>query len=59
MDNMNHKDVFIRSAKTAVQAFLAAWAVSGNKLTKDALLAAVAAAVAAVWNYGKQLSKGA
>ncbi len=55
--NLDHKDVWIRAAKTAVVAFLATWAVSGNALTKDALVTALAAAGTAVWNYSLQLKK--
>lgn len=43
-------DVVIRSAKTFVQAFLAAWLLTGNSLEKNALLGAGAAGIAAVWN---------
>lgn len=43
-------DIVVRAAKTFVQAFLATWAVTGNQVTRNALVAAVAAAVSAVWN---------
>lgn len=45
------KDIAIRAAKTFVQAFLAAWALSGNQLTKTALIAAAAAGISAAWNF--------
>lgn len=44
------KDVIIRSVKTFIQAFLAAWLLTGNSLEKNALLGAGAAGIAAVWN---------
>ena len=44
------KDVAIRSVKTFVQAFVAAWLLTGNSLEKNALLGAGAAGIAAVWN---------
>lgn len=55
MKNLDHLDVLVRALKTLVQAFLAAWALTGNALTKDALVGAVAAAISAVVNYGLQL----
>jgi len=44
------KDVIIRSVKTFIQAFVAAWLLTGNSLEKNALLGAGAAGIAAVWN---------
>lgn len=44
------KDIVVRSAKTFIQAFVAAWLLTGNSLEKNALLGAGAAGVAAVWN---------
>jgi len=44
------KDVVIRAVKTFVQAFLAAWLLTGNSTDKNALLAAGAAGISAVWN---------
>lgn len=44
------KNVVERAVKTFVQAFLAAWLITGNALNKTALVAAVAAGVSAVWN---------
>lgn len=44
-------DVIVRAAKTFVQAFLAAWALTGNELSEVALLAGVAAGISAVWNF--------
>lgn len=63
---LNHKDVWIRALKTAIQAFVGVFAVSASDLLntfqkggmgagKAALVslvsAAIAAAVSAVWNY--------
>jgi hypothetical protein len=45
------KDIVVRALKTAVQTFLASWALSGNQLNKTALVAAAAAAVSAFWNF--------
>jgi len=56
VSTLNHKDVWVRAAKTAVVAFLASWALSGNALTKDALVTAAAAAGTALWNYTLQVS---
>lgn len=52
---MTSKEVLIRAAKTFVQAFLAALAVSAVSVinlatAKAALLAAVAAGISAAWN---------
>lgn len=44
------KVILINIVITAVQGFLAAWAVTGNKTDKASLGAAVAAAASAVWN---------
>ncbi len=49
-------DIAIRAAKTAVQAFLATLAVSATTVSdwngaKAALIAAVAAAISAAWNF--------
>lgn len=44
------KVVLINVCITAVQGFLAAWAVTGNKTDKASLGAAVAAAASAAWN---------
>lgn len=57
MNNLDHTDVWVRALKTAVVTFLAAWAISGNAMTKDALLAALAMAGTAVWNYLLQVAK--
>lgn len=43
-------DVVIRALKTFVQAFLASWALTGNQLDKNVLVAAAAAGISAVWN---------
>ena len=55
LKDLQHLDVWLRAAKTFVQAFLAAWAVTGNAVNKDVLLAALAAGLSAVWNYSKQV----
>lgn len=46
-----NKDILVRACKTFVQAFLAAWLVTGNELSKTALVGAAAAGVSAVWNF--------
>lgn len=46
----NMKDVAIRAAKTFVQAFLAAWLLTGNDTSKNALIGAAAAGLSAVMN---------
>lgn len=50
---MDYRDLFERAAKTFVQAFLAAWALSGNQVSKTALVAAAAAGISAGWNFIK------
>lgn len=44
------KVIVINVLVTAVQGFLASWAVTGNKTDKASLGAAVAAAGSAAWN---------
>ena len=44
------KVIVINVVVTAVQGFLAAWAVTGNKTDKASLGAAVAAGASLVWN---------
>jgi hypothetical protein len=44
------KDILVRAVKTFVQAALAAWALSGNDLSKGALIGAAAAGISAAWN---------
>jgi uncharacterized membrane protein YgaE (UPF0421/DUF939 family) len=56
--NLDHVDVLKRTLKTAVVAFLAAWALSGNSLSQDALVTAGTAAGTAVLNYLIQGTKG-
>jgi len=56
--NLDHLDVWVRAAKTAVVAFAAAWALSGNSVSKDALVAAGSAAGTAVLNYLLQVARG-
>lgn len=43
-------DVAVRALKTFVQAAVAAWALTGNRLDKAALVGALAAGISAVWN---------
>lgn len=47
---VNWRTTIINVVVTAVQGFLAAWAVTGNATDKASLGAAVAAAASAVWN---------
>jgi len=69
---MNHKDVWTRAAKTAVQAFVGVFVVAVSNLfdvyqrnglsgLRSALVAVVgagvAAAISAVWNYVLQYEK--
>jgi uncharacterized membrane protein YgaE (UPF0421/DUF939 family) len=55
LTNLNHVDVWVRAFKTGLVAFLAAWALSGNSLSKDAVVSAGSAAGTAVLNYFLQL----
>ena len=48
-------DIVVRAVKTFVQAFVAAWMVSGFVLDKSAVIAAAAAGISAVWNYVREL----
>lgn len=56
--NLDHADVWARAVKTAVVAFGSAWALTGNAVSKDAVVAAGAAAGTAVLNYLLQVVKG-
>jgi hypothetical protein len=56
--SLDHIDVLKRTLKTALVAFLASWALSGNSLSKDALVTAGTAAGTAVLNYIIQGFKG-
>lgn len=58
LQNLNHLDVWVRAFKTALVAFLAAWALSGNSLTKDAVVSAGSAAGTALLNYFLQVARG-
>lgn len=73
MKNLDHKDVWIRTAKTFVAAFLGVFilafgnlfdvvskqGLSGLKSASAALVgSALAAGVTALWNYGIQLKQG-
>ena len=44
------KDILIRAGKTFAQTFISTLLVGGMGLTKDVLIAALAAAVSASWN---------
>jgi len=44
------KVIVINIAVTAVEGFLAAWEVSGNKLDKATLVGAISAGLSAAWN---------
>jgi hypothetical protein len=56
--SLDHIDVLKRTLKTAAVAFLSTWALSGNSLTKDALVTAGTAAGTAILNYIIQGVKG-
>lgn len=45
-----NKTVIINIAVTFVEGFVAAWVLTGNELTKHALVGAGAAAISLVWN---------
>jgi uncharacterized membrane protein len=44
------RDVAIRAIKTAVQTYIAAWALTQDPFSKSGLIAPVAGTVSAVWN---------
>ena len=46
-------DIAERAAKTFVQAFVATWLLADQPFSREALIAAFAAAVSAVWNWVK------
>ena len=46
-------DVFERAFKTFVQTFVATWFLLEEPFSVEAVVAAVAAAISAVWNVGK------
>lgn len=48
-------DVVVRAAKTFIQAFLATWGITGYAFGKDALVAAAAAGMSAVWSVAVKL----
>jgi len=49
----DYKDIALRGAKTFVQAFLAALAIADEPLSKQAMIAASAAAISVTWNWFK------
>lgn len=48
--NVDIKDVAIRAIKTAVQTYIAAWALTQDPFSQAGLIAPLAATVSAVWN---------
>lgn len=48
--NVDIKDVAVRAIKTAIQTYIAAWALTQDPFSKAGLIAPVAATVSAVWN---------
>jgi len=47
-------DIAERAWKTFVQAFVATWLLAGQPLSKEAFVAAFAAAVSVTWNWFKK-----
>lgn len=45
-----NREILTNVVVTFVEGFLAAWALSGNDLSKNALVGAGAAGLSAVWN---------
>ena len=58
LNNLDHKDVWVRALKTAAVAFLSAWGLTGNSISKDAIVSAGAAAGTALLNYLLQVVRG-
>lgn len=51
---MDYKDILYRALKTFVQTFVAVLLVPNQPLSKQTLVAAVAAGISAVWNGVRQ-----
>jgi len=49
-DKVDWKDVAVRAIKTAVQTYIAAWALTQDPFSQAGLIAPLAATVSAVWN---------
>lgn len=49
-EKVDWKDVSVRAIKTAVQTYIAAWALTQDPFSQAGLIAPVAATVSAVWN---------
>lgn len=50
VSNIDWRDVAVRAIKTAVQTYIAAWALTQDPFSRAGLIAPVAATVSAVWN---------
>lgn len=50
LSKVDWRDVAVRAIKTAVQTYIAAWALTQDPFSKAGLIAPVAATVSAVWN---------
>lgn len=57
LSNLDHKDVWARAGKTAVQAAVAAALLAPEPVTTTGIVAIGAAVVSAVWNYLIQIVK--
>ncbi len=53
--NVDWKDIAVRASKTFLQAFVAVVLVAGQPLSKELVVAGLAAGVSAVWNSGKSI----
>lgn len=49
-DKVDWSDVAVRAIKTAVQTYIAAWALTQDPFSQAGLIAPLAATVSAVWN---------
>lgn len=50
LQKVDWRDVAVRAIKTAVQTYIAAWALTQDPFSKAGIIAPVAATVSAVWN---------
>lgn len=50
VSKIDWRDVAIRAIKTAVQTYIAAWALTQDPFSQAGLIAPLAATVSAVWN---------